>query len=66
MCGVLRFCWWRCGECVSDPPCKECRLVRCWKEVNEMAAIGDFIRLFRAEDLKPDKCGEITPKRQGR
>lgn len=31
---------------------KEVRLIRAWKEVNEMAAIGDFIRLFRAEGLE--------------
>jgi phage terminase large subunit len=31
---------------------KECRLIRCWKEQNEMAAIGDFITMFRSEGLE--------------
>lgn len=28
-------------------------IVRCWKEVNEMAAIGQFIMLFREHNLRP-------------
>ena len=31
------------------------KLVRCWKEVNEMAAVGHFIRLFRENDLRPEQ-----------
>ena len=29
------------------------RLVKCWREVNEMVAIGEFIALFREHHLKP-------------
>jgi hypothetical protein len=31
------------------------RLVRCWREVNEMAAVGQFIRMFREEGLVPEQ-----------
>ena len=31
------------------------RLIRCWKETNEMAAVGQFIRLFRENGLKPEE-----------
>lgn len=30
-------------------------LVRCWREVNEMVAVGEFITLFRDEALRPDQ-----------
>lgn len=42
------------------------RIVRAWREVNEMAAIGEFIRMFRAEGLTAeeiygDNCGAGKP-----
>jgi len=42
------------------------RIVRAWREANEMAAIGEFIRLFHAEGLTAaeiwgDNCGAGKP-----
>jgi phage terminase large subunit len=42
------------------------RIVRAWREANEMAAIGEFIQLFQREGLKAeeiygDNCGAGKP-----
>lgn len=42
------------------------KIIRAWRESNEMAAIGEFIRLFRENGLKPseiygDNCGAGKP-----